>query len=80
MAVLTREFHSHEDGSHYERFYSLARNTETSEVFIVYETITPKGEHNTSRREIGAVLQEQNTAATKLRDLLGTLVTETDRA
>ena len=80
MAVLEREFHCHEDGSHYETFYSLAVDTETGEVFVIYESITPNGKQQSSRREIGAVLREQNTAATKLRDLIGSLVTEVDHA
>ena len=77
MSILTHQFHYHEDGSHYERWYYLARDTETGRVFVLHERMDPKGKETSSNLEIEEFLsREQSTATSKLRKLIGTLVTE----
>lgn len=77
MSILTRQFHYHEDGSHYEKWYYLARDTETGRVFVVDERIDPKGKQTSTNLEIEEFLsREQSTGTSKLRKLIGTLVME----
>lgn len=77
MAVLTRQFHYHEDGSHYETWYYLARDTETGKVFVLHEWSGKKGDQGERSLSIEEFLSSQNSSATdKLRRLIGTLVPE----
>ena len=77
MAVRKREFHSHEDGSHYEKFVYLCRDTESGKVYVEYERIDPRGNHSVRELEIEEFLSsESSTATSNLRVLIGTLVTD----
>ena len=81
MAVLKHQFHYHEDGSHYEKWLYLCRNTETGEVYVEYERLTPKGEENIRKFSIeGFLTSENRTATNKLRVLIGTLVADNQDA
>ena len=77
MAVRKREFHSHEDGSHHEKFIYLCRDTESGKVYVEYERIDPRGNQSVRKFEIEEFLSSENSSATsKLRTLIGTLVTD----
>jgi hypothetical protein len=81
MAVLKHRFHYHEDGSHYEKWLYLCRDTETREVYVEYERLTPKGEVSITKFSIEGFLASENSTATrKLRDLIGTLVADNQDA
>lgn len=75
MPIQKRQFHYHEQGSHDEEWYYLARDTETGEVFVIHATAPFKGKETTNRLEIEELLRgHRGTAADTLRQLIGTLV------
>ena len=77
MAILKRQFHYHEDGSHDEKWCYLARNTETGDVFVIREWVDSKGHQSEQQLAIGDFLASENSTATaNLRALIGTLVPE----
>lgn len=81
MAILTRQFHAHEDGSHYETFHYLARDTDTDAVYVVCETIDPRGRTSERKIKLAEFLGgDDNTAQRKLRELIGALVPDEKHA
>ena len=77
MAILKHQFHYHEDGSHYEKWLYLCRDTESGKVYVEYERLTPKGEESVQEFSIEGFLESENSTATrKLRTLIGTLVAD----
>jgi hypothetical protein len=83
MAVLKRQFFSHERGLGDEDFYYLARNAETGKVFVFHEWSHKRGngfEPGATHIELDAFLVHRGTAQDKLRALIGTLVLDSSHA
>ena len=83
MPIISRQFHQHERGMGNEDFHSLARDTETGEVFVIHETSHRVGDGFRSgeqRIPIQEFLAMGGSAQNKLLSLIGTLVPEADNA
>ena len=77
MVIESRQFHSRERGVGNENFYSLARDTETKDVFILHEWSRGKdSDHESGENKIPlhAFLCGHGTSQVSLRDLIGTLL------
>ena len=73
MAVERRCFHYYQNGSGDERWYCLACNTGTGQVYVVYEWTT-NGDFSERRIELAEFLaRERSAAKEKLVELIGTL-------
>lgn len=80
MAVLTRKFFYHEKGNHDEKWYHLARDTETGAVFIEHEWAA-RGDVGSQRIEVAEFLSGgATTAKANLLKLIGTLVQDPEEA
>lgn len=74
MAIVTRRFHYHEKGNHDETWHSLARDTDTGEVFVQKEWAHRENVGD-CRIELAAFLaSNDSTARTNLMKLIGSLV------
>lgn len=79
MAILKKQFSSHERGLGDEDWFYLSRDTENGRVFVYHEWSHRKGERYESGNtdvEIDAFLRQRGTASERLRALIGTLVKE----
>ena len=75
MAILQRQFFYHERGNHDEKWYSLCRDTDTGDVFILHEWAERAnvGERRLTVREF---MGDTTSAQSKFLTLIGTLATE----
>jgi hypothetical protein len=77
MAIVKRQFHSHELGMADEDWYWLARDTFNGRVFVYHEWSHRKGyshEGGNEDIELDAFLSHAGAAQDRLRKLIGTLV------
>ncbi len=77
MEIESRQFHSRERGVGHENSYSLARDTETKEIFILHEW--SRGQDNDyesgeNKIPLHAFLCGHGTSQARLRNLIGTLI------
>lgn len=83
MPIISRQFHQHERGTGNEDFHSIARDTDTGEVFVIHET-SRRGVGGFQSREQKISVQEflaiGGSAQNELLSLIGTLVPDTDNA
>jgi hypothetical protein len=76
--IRGKQFFYHEDGSHYETWRYLARDTDTGEVFVVVEKSDPGGRPSSHRLSIAQFLSgTKGTRTDKLLELIGSLVGDT---
>ncbi len=83
MAILKRLFHRHERGMGNEDWWYLARDTETGAVFVYNEwSYREKNgyEPGSAHIDLDAFLLKRGTAQDRLRELIGTLVEDSDSA
>jgi hypothetical protein len=88
LALLSKLFHRHERNMGDEDAYYLARDSEDpKKVFVLHKSSYRKrgglsefGEPSSAQIELETFLNHRGTPQDKLRELLGTLVTEEDRA
>ena len=77
MAILRKQFHSHEVGMGDEDWLYLVRDTDSGRVFIYHEWSRRKGqghEGGNEEIELDAFLSGSGTAQSRLKELIGTLV------
>lgn len=79
MAILKKRFSHNEKGNHDEAWFSLARDTETGEVFVLHEWAA-KADVGSRRLPVVEFLAQQRSAVHDLLQLIGTLVVEPDHA
>jgi hypothetical protein len=72
--IRGRVFFRHEDGSHYETFCNLARDTETGRVYVLTEKSDPGGRWSCHELSIAEFLRDQGSRQSALIELIGTLV------
>ena len=83
MPIISRQFHQHEQGMGDEDFHSLARDTDTGEVFVIHETSRRGGDGfqtGEQRISIQEFLTMGGSAQNELLSLIATLVPEADNA
>ena len=78
MAVIKRRFYYHEDGSHAETWYYLARDTVTGRAFIIHSWAF-RADVGSKNIEIREFLRDTTSAQSKLLSLIGSLVQEDDK-
>lgn len=79
MAIQKQQFHQRDVGMGDEDWYYLARDTESGRIFVYHEWSHREGERFSGGNEdveLDAFLGQTGTAQSKLRQLIGTLVTE----
>lgn len=74
MAIVRKQFHSHEKGNHDETFYYLARDTETGRVFIIHGWAA--GSSGEEEMTVAQFFERVNgSARERFLQLIGTVVT-----
>lgn len=74
MPIITRRFHYHEKGNHNEKWFLLARDTESGDVFIQHEWAERADQGSRRIELVDFLATDQSSARTKLIDLIGSLV------